>query len=86
MSRIDGQRGDTFDEKIESLRECLSQLAPLYQEPVDLHYRQCKTTEWIAEYMATSRGAIQKRLQRARLQLAECLERKGVLSSKGFES
>jgi RNA polymerase sigma-70 factor len=83
MAQIDQQPGDTFDEKIAALTDCIERLGGPYREPIDLHYRQAKTTEWIAEHLATSRDAIQKRLQRARLQLADCLERKAVLTGKG---
>jgi RNA polymerase sigma-70 factor (ECF subfamily) len=81
MAQIDRQPGDTLDEKIAALRECIGRLAAPYQEPIDLHYRQGKTTDWIAEHLATTRDAVQKRLQRARVQLAECLERKAVLTA-----
>jgi RNA polymerase sigma-70 factor (ECF subfamily) len=83
MAQVDRQPGDTFDEKIEALRDCIQRLAPLYQEPIELHYRQRKTSEWIAGHLATTADAVQKRLQRARLQLAECLQRKGVLAGLG---
>jgi len=79
MAQVDRQPGDTLDEKIAALRDCVERLDPLYQEPIELHYRHRRTTEWIAEHLATTRDAIQKRLQRARMQLAECLEHKGVL-------
>jgi RNA polymerase sigma-70 factor len=82
MAQIDQQPGDTFDEKIAALTDCVERLGGPYREPIDLHYRQGKTTEWIADHLETSRDAIQKRLQRARLQLAECLERKAVLTAK----
>ena len=81
MAQIDQQPGDTFDEKIVALKDCITRLGPLYHEPICLHYDQLKTAEWIAHRFSTSREAIQKRLQRARVQLAECLQRKGVLSA-----
>ena len=80
MAQLDRQPGDTFDDKISALQDCLQRLEPMYHEPIDLHYRQNKTTEWIAQHLATTKDAIQKRLQRARLQLAECLQRKAVLT------
>lgn len=79
MAQVDRQPGDTLDEKVAALADCLQRLAPIYREPIELHYRHRRTSEWIANRLATTREAIQKRLQRARLQLAECLERKGVL-------
>jgi len=80
MAHIDRQPGDTLDEKIRALRDCIERLAPLYREPVDFHYRDHRTTEWIARRLATTKDAVQKQLQRARAQLADCLERKGVLA------
>lgn len=79
MSQVDSRPGDTLEEKVAALRDCLERLDPMYREPVDLHYRQRRTTEWIAGQMATTKEAVQKRLQRARVRLAECLERKAVL-------
>jgi RNA polymerase sigma factor (sigma-70 family) len=80
MAQIDRQPGDTLDEKIVALKDCIERLAPPYREPIELHYRQSRTTEWIAEHLATTKDAVQKRLQRARVQLAECLKRKAVLA------
>jgi RNA polymerase sigma-70 factor (ECF subfamily) len=82
MAQIERQPGDTLDEKIAALRDCIERLDPLYHEPIELHYHQGKTTEWIAEHLATTKDAVQKRLQRARMQLAECLERKAVLTTR----
>jgi len=80
MTQVDRQPGDTLDERIAALKDCIEHLAPLYREPVELHYRQHRTTEWIAEHLATTKDAVQKQLQRARAQLAECLERKAVFA------
>jgi len=79
FTQVDHQLGDTLDEKIAALTDCIERLAPLYREPIDLHYRERRTSEWIADHLATTKDAIQKRLQRARSLLAECLEHKGVL-------
>lgn len=80
MAQVDRRPGDTLDEKITASRDCIARLAPLYREPLDLHYREHRTTEWIAQHMASTRDAVQKQLQRARAQLAECLERKAVFA------
>lgn len=81
LSQVDGQPGDTLDEKIAALRVCIEQLATLYREPIDMHYGLKQTTEWIAERLAITKDAVQKRLQRARALLAECLARKGILAA-----
>lgn len=80
LAQVDKQPGDTFEEKIAALTDCLSRLAPHYREPITLHYQEQRSTEWIAAHLATTKDAVQKRLQRARLQLAECLANKGVLA------
>ena len=77
---MERQQGDTLEEKIAALRDCVERLAPMYREPIELHYNQRRTTESIAEKLATTKDAVQKRLQRARLQLAECLTHKGILA------
>lgn len=81
LSQIDGQPGDTLDEKIAALRICIDELASSYREPINMHYGLKQTTEWIAERLAITRDAVQKRLQRARALLAECLARKGILAA-----
>lgn len=80
MAQVDRQPGDTLDEKIAALRDCIERLPPLYREPLEHHYRHHRTAEWIAEHLATTKDAVQKQLQRARIQLAECLERKAVFA------
>lgn len=78
MSQVDSRPGDDLNEKIAALRECIEQLAAHYREPLNMHYRLKRTTEWIAENVAITRDAVQKRLQRARALLAACLVRKGT--------
>ncbi len=80
LAQVERQPGDTLDEKLAALRDCLGRLEPMYREPLDLHYARRRTTGWIAEKLATTKDAVQKRLQRARLQLADCLERRAVLT------
>ncbi len=80
MAEVDRQPGDTLDEKIAALKDCIDRLPPLYREPLEHHYRHDRTAEWIADRLATTKDAVQKQLQRARVQLAECLERKAVFA------
>jgi RNA polymerase sigma-70 factor len=80
MEQVDRQPGDSLDDKIAALKDCIERLDPLYRQPIDLHYQHRRTTEQIADHLATTADTIQKRLQRARVQLAECLERKAVFT------
>ncbi len=81
MAQIDRQPGEAFDEKIAALRDCIERLAGPYRESIELHYRQRRTTDWMSAHLAVTREAIQKRLQRARAKLAECLEGKAVFAA-----
>ncbi|MAC19809.1 MAG: RNA polymerase factor sigma-70 [Phycisphaerae bacterium] len=80
-ARIDqiGQRaGDTWEEKLEVLDDCLALLPEPNRTLLDLHYREEMDTERIAIRTDLRRETVKKRLQRIRSSLAECLQRKGV--------
>lgn len=70
--------GDTWEEKIDALDDCLQRLPEDARNIVVLHYEQDLTTEVIATRLRTSREAVKKRLQRARARLTDCFERKGL--------
>lgn len=78
VTHLERRPGDTLDEKIAALLECLERLDPIYREPVELHYKHSHSAEAIADRLQATTSAIQKRLQRARQQLANCLAGKGV--------
>ena len=80
MTQIDRQPGDTLDEKIAALTDCIGRLGEAYRQPIELYYRQHRTTDWIAEHLSLTRDAVQKRLQRARELLTHCLEQKAVFT------
>lgn len=80
MTQIDRQPGDTLNEKIAALTDCLGRLEEAYRKPIELYYRQHRTTDWIAEHLSLTRDAVQKRLQRARELLVHCLEQKAVFA------
>lgn len=61
LAQVERQPGDTLDEKLAALRDCIERLAPLYREPLELHYSQSRTTEWIAEKLETTKDAVQER-------------------------
>jgi len=80
MTQIDRQPGDTLNEKIAALTDCIARLEESYRQPIELYYRERRTTDWIAEHLSLTRDAVQKRLQRARELLAQCLEQKAVFA------
>ena len=70
--------GDTFDEKLDALRRCIDLLPAKYREPIDLRYEQELEIPTAAERLSVGVEALQKRLQRARARLRECLNRRLV--------
>lgn len=67
--------GENFDEKLDALRTCIDRLPEKYKLPVDLHYKHEMAIPAAAERLAIGIEAFRKRLQRARAQLFNCLNR-----------
>lgn len=63
-----------------ALRDCLTRLPDAMRDPIDLVYRDGRRVEDMATLVGIGVEAAKKRLQRARLRLAECLKAKGVLA------
>jgi RNA polymerase sigma-70 factor len=78
VQRISLQRGDTWDDKVVALRECLAALPDVPKQAISLRYLEGCPAERIADRLEVTREAIKKRLQRGRAQLLDCLRRKGV--------
>lgn len=78
MAHIDGQKGDTWNDKTAALAHCLDLLPESLRRSIQLFYENACNTEMIAAQTNTTREAAKKRLQRARSLLADCLRRQGV--------
>ena len=81
LSKLDGfftdlnaSPGDTWSEKLDTLRQCLDRLRPPMRRVLDLRYEGNLGCQSIAEAVGDSIEAVKKRLQRARSALALCLE------------
>jgi RNA polymerase sigma-70 factor (ECF subfamily) len=68
--------GDTLQDKLEGLRECLELLPERYREAVRLRYNEGLQGSGLAERLEISGEALKKRLQRGRARLLDCLQRK----------
>lgn len=68
--------GDTLDDKLESLRECVRALPQRYRHAVELRYHEGLRGSRLAERLDISGEALKKRLQRGRARLLDCLQRK----------
>jgi RNA polymerase sigma-70 factor len=75
FTRLHRLPGDTFDEKLDALRDCIGRLPDKYREPVELHYRCDLGLTDTAERLALTVETAKKRLQRAKARLVDCLER-----------
>jgi RNA polymerase sigma-70 factor len=81
MTHIDSRPGDTWNDKVAALAQCLDLLPEPMRRSIRLFYENACNTEAIAAETNTTREAAKKRLQRARSLLAECLRRKGLFPS-----
>ena len=74
------QTGDTWDEKVAALHDCLEALPENHRDVVQGRYLDEQPTRKVADRFEISMETCRKRLQRARAMLADCLKRKGVVS------
>lgn len=72
--------GDTWDEKIAALAECVEALPGHYRETIRLRYVEEEPASRVAASLDLSLETVKKRLQRARARLLDCLQRKGVVA------
>ena len=73
------QVGDTWDEKVSALHDCLGALSDSHRDAINGRYFDGLKTTLLAERLGISLEACKKRLTRARAFLADCLTRKGIL-------
>lgn len=69
-------KGDTFDEKLDALRDCLQRLTGPQRESIRLHYEHGMHCKEIADRLGIGFEAVKKHLQRGRAQLQRCLQSK----------
>lgn len=73
--------GDTWDDKVAALRECIDALPKRQRSVIGGRYFDGLSAAEVAERFELSLEACKKRLQRGRTMLADCLKTKGVLSA-----
>jgi RNA polymerase sigma-70 factor (ECF subfamily) len=80
---INARPGDTWDEKLEELDQCIQALPMKYQDVIRIRYLDNTSSQAVAEQLNLTREACKKQLQRARRSIADCLKRKGLLMIEG---
>ncbi len=78
---LEQRPGDTWQEKLSALDDCVGGLPAHYREAVELRYEQELPAAQMAEQLSISLPGVKKRLQRARERLFDCIERKLRLPS-----
>lgn len=79
LQHISQRPGDTWEDKIVVLKDCIEALSERYQRAIHLRYFEQIPTEQIATQTQSSVETIRKRLQRARLRLLDCLQRRHIV-------
>ena len=70
------QPGDTFDEKLDALRDCVERLPERYRDPIKLRYEEDLRGDGLAQRLGLAAETVKKRLQRAKARLLDCISRK----------
>lgn len=83
LSQVQRLAGDTLDEKLTALRDCLGDLPDSYREIIDLRYRDERKPADIIDQLQLNAETVKKRLQRARAMLLDCLT--GKLATVGAQ-
>jgi len=73
---FDRMGGDTFDDRLEELRQCMGQLTERQTQAIQLHYDHGLHCKEIARRLDLGVEAVKKHLQRGRAVLHRCLDRK----------
>jgi len=68
--------GDTFDEQLDALRDCMDCLSTAQRSAIDLHYQHGLHCKEIARRLEIGFEAVKKHLQRGRTALQRCLHGK----------
>jgi len=76
LDQIAARPGDTWEEKISLLRECVRSLPEHYRVVVTERYFQRQPIRQVSELLELSTATVKKRLQRARSLVLECMQGK----------
>ncbi len=81
FEQVQAFRGDTLDEKLIALRDCVSHLSPDERVCIEGRYQDNLMPAQLSEKLSLHLETVKKRLQRAKQRLQSCIERKLALIS-----
>jgi RNA polymerase sigma-70 factor (ECF subfamily) len=76
LERLNQLSGDTLDEKLDALRDCVAKLNNSDRECIELRFRDDMMPAAMSERIGVALETVKKRLFRAKQQLQACLELK----------
>jgi RNA polymerase sigma factor (sigma-70 family) len=76
LGQLGRQEGDTWQEKLRILKECVLALPEHYRDAVTLRYFQQQAIQQVSETLSISMAAAKKRLERARAMVLHCMKSK----------
>lgn len=82
LDQVAALHGDTWQEKLAHLSDCVERLPEQHHAPLTLRYFQQQTIQQVSVALDLSAAAVKKRLQRARLLVMECINRKLLPAEK----
>ncbi len=77
-AEFENRTGDAFDERLDALRKCMAALPPRLRAAIESRYTNDLHGARLADALAVTFESAKKLVQRARAQLAECVERRLV--------
>jgi RNA polymerase sigma-70 factor (ECF subfamily) len=86
MERVNQLTGDTLDEKLDALRDCVSKLTTQDRECIELRFRDDLMPAAMSQRIGVALDTVKKRLLRAKQQLQNCLEKKLEASASDWGS
>lgn len=76
LTQVQRLPGDTLDEKLSALADCVSALPESFRTAIQLRYHDELPPQELAGRLQLSAEALKKRLQRARALLLDCMQTK----------
>jgi len=79
------QPGDTLNEKLDALRDCVERLPPRYNEAIQMRYANGFKGSGLANALRTSAENAKKLVQRGRSLLTQCMHRALSIEDSGHD-
>lgn len=76
FQRVQTLPGDSFDEKLTALRSCIEALPENYRETIRMRFEEELSPSVVADRLGRKTETVKKQLQRGKLLLFECINRK----------